>query len=43
MRILHIDLETYSSVDIRKAGLYKYVQSRTFRYFCLPMLLTRGP
>lgn len=27
---LSIDLETYSSVDIRKSGLYKYVQSADF-------------
>ncbi len=30
MRDLHIDLETYSDVDITKAGLYKYVQSPAF-------------
>lgn len=32
MRIetLNIDIETYSSVDIKKAGLYKYVQSPDF-------------
>ncbi len=30
MRILHIDIETYSSVDIQKSGLYKYVQSPDF-------------
>ena len=30
MRYLSIDIETYSSVDIRKAGLYKYVQSFDF-------------
>lgn len=30
MRILSIDIETYSSVDIGKAGLYKYVQSSDF-------------
>lgn len=30
MRHLNIDLETYSSVDIRSAGLYKYVQSPDF-------------
>lgn len=28
--ILHIDLETYSSVNIKKSGLYKYVQSPDF-------------
>lgn len=30
MTTLSIDLETYSSVDIGKAGLYKYVQSEDF-------------
>lgn len=30
MRELSIDIETYSSVDIGKAGLYKYVQSPDF-------------
>lgn len=29
-RILSIDIETYSSVDIKKSGLYKYVQSPDF-------------
>lgn len=28
---LNIDIETYSSVDIKKAGLYKYVQSPDFQ------------
>lgn len=31
MRKLHCDLETYSSVDITKSGLYKYVQSADFQ------------
>lgn len=30
IRTLNIDIETYSSVDIKKAGLYKYVQSPDF-------------
>ena len=30
MRTLHIDIETYSSVDITTAGLYKYVESPDF-------------
>lgn len=30
MRELSIDIETYSSVDIGKSGLYKYVQSNDF-------------
>ena len=31
MRHLSIDIETYSDIDIGKAGLYKYVQSRDFQ------------
>lgn len=31
MRHIAIDLETYSSVDIKTAGLYKYVQSPDFQ------------
>ena len=30
MKDLSIDIETYSSVDIKKSGLYKYVQSDDF-------------
>lgn len=30
MRHLSIDIETYSSVDIKKSGLYRYVQSEDF-------------
>lgn len=30
MRTLHIDLETYSDIDLTKAGLYRYVQSPAF-------------
>ncbi|MEG2050918.1 MAG: DNA polymerase [Oscillospiraceae bacterium] len=35
MRHLSIDIETYSSVDIGKAGLYKYVQSPDFEILLL--------
>jgi DNA polymerase len=30
MRTLHIDLETFSDIDLTKAGLYRYVQSPAF-------------
>lgn len=30
MQTLNIDIETFSSIDIKKAGLYKYVQSPDF-------------
>lgn len=29
--LLHIDLETYSSVDLGKSGVYKYAESPDFR------------
>lgn len=35
MHRLHIDLETYSSVDLKKAGLYKYVQASDFQIMLL--------
>lgn len=31
MKDLSIDIETYSDVDIKKSGLYKYVQSPSFQ------------
>ena len=31
MKTLNIDIETFSSVDIKKAGMYKYVQSPDFQ------------
>lgn len=31
MSVLHIDLETYSSVNLKESGLYKYVQSDDFQ------------
>ena len=43
MRILHIDLETYSSVDIKKAGLYKYVQSPDFQILLFAYAFDLGP
>lgn len=30
MKTLHIDLETYSSVDLRQCGIYKYAESEDF-------------
>ena len=30
MDVLNIDIETYSSIDIGKSGLYKYAQSIDF-------------
>lgn len=35
MRHLSIDIETFSSIDIKKSGLYKYVQSPDFQVLLL--------
>lgn len=40
---LSIDLETYSSVDIQKAGLYKYVQSPDFEILLFAYSLDGAP
>lgn len=34
-QVLHLDLETYSEVDLRSEGLYNYVQSPTFEILLL--------
>lgn len=38
-----MDLETYSSVDIKKSGVYRYVESRDFEILILGYSLDRGP
>ncbi len=43
MRILSIDIETYSSVDIKKAGLYRYVQSPDFEILLFAYSYDYGP
>ncbi|WP_346904607.1 DNA polymerase [Faecalicatena contorta] len=43
MRELSIDIETYSSVDIKKAGLYKYVQSPDFEILLFAYAYDDGP
>lgn len=40
---LSIDIETYSDVDIGKAGLYKYAQSPAFEILLLSYSLDGGP
>ena len=40
---LNIDIETYSDVDISKAGLYKYAQSPAFEVLLLAYSLDGGP
>lgn len=41
--ILHIDIETYSGVDISKSGLYKYVQSPDFEILLFAYAYDDGP
>lgn len=42
-RDLYIDIETFSSVDLSKAGVYKYVGSPDFEILVLGYSLDRGP
>ena len=41
--ILHIDIETYSSVDIATSGLFKYVQSPDFQILLFAYAYDDGP
>ncbi len=43
MNHLSIDIETYSSVDIKKAGLYKYAQSPDFQIMLLAYAWKNDP
>lgn len=43
MKTLHIDLETYSDIDITKAGLYRYVQSPAFEIMLFAYSYDYGP
>ncbi|MFZ5650131.1 MAG: DNA polymerase [Bacillota bacterium] len=43
MNHLSIDIETFSSVDIKKAGLYKYVQSPDFQILLFAYSRDGGP
>ena len=40
---LNIDIETYSDVDIKKAGLYRYAQSSAFNVLLIAYSLDGGP
>lgn len=42
-QVLHIDLETYSSVDLVKCGVYKYVESEDFEILLFAYSLDDGP
>jgi DNA polymerase len=43
LRTLSIDIETFSSVDIKKAGAYKYVQSPDFQILLFAYSWDGGP
>jgi DNA polymerase bacteriophage-type len=43
IRTLNIDIETFSSVDIQKSGLYKYVQSPDFEILLFAYSINSGP
>ena len=43
MKKLHIDIETYSSVNIRKAGAYKYIESPDFEIILIAYAFDDGP
>ena len=40
---LHIDIETFSSVDIGKSGLHKYVRAHDFQILLFAFSLNGGP
>ncbi len=43
MKTLSIDLETFSDIDIRSSGMYKYVQSPSFEIMLCGFSLDGGP
>jgi DNA polymerase len=43
MRELHIDIETYSSADLLKCGVYRYVQAPDFTVLLIAYAFDDGP
>ena len=43
MHHMSVDIETFSSVDIKKSGLYKYVQSPDFQVLLFAYSLDNAP
>ena len=43
MEELSIDLETYSDVDIKKSGVYKYAESDNFEILLFAVSIDSGP
>lgn len=43
MTKLHIDIETYSSVELKTSGLYKYIESEDFEILLVAYARDQGP
>ena len=43
IKTLSLDLETYSDVDLAKAGVYKYAESPNFEILLLGVAINNGP
>jgi DNA polymerase bacteriophage-type len=43
MPILHIDIETYSSVDLKSSGVYKYAEAHDFEILMVAYALGKEP
>ena len=43
MNTLNIDIETYSTIDIKKAGLYRYAQSEDFEILIFAYSINSKP
>jgi DNA polymerase len=41
--VLHVDIETYSDIDLKKAGVYRYVESPEFRIILCAYALDDEP
>lgn len=42
-RMMVVDIETYSDIDIKKAGLYRYAESPAFDILLIGWCMDRGP
>src|SRR5699024_11927658 len=43
MKTMHIDVETYSSVDLAKSGVYRYVEAGDFEVMLFAYSVDSGP
>src|SRR5688572_12492199 len=43
MQSLHIDIETYSSADLTKSGVYKYTEAPDFAVLLFAYSVDKGP